>query len=395
MTFDGYQIHVQQPTVPHYRIPFFDALSQFHSGPLQVSASQTVANGPASAEVERDYLDLSHPCAGLFGQTIFWQKNMVPHPAMQAGDVAVVCANPRYLSTLRFAMNARQRGMGVVWWGHGWSPTSRKWAVQVRRTLMKAVDSILLYSDVEVEEWRPRIDPDIAVIGAQNAIDQSRSAEQRSQWPMAKLQEFQQQHQVLGKKLLLFCGRLRTRPSTGVELLLRALAELVLNDGSYEAVVIGEGEDRQRLESVAHQLGVAAHVRWLGAQFDEAVIAPWFMSANCFVYPGPIGLSILHAMGYGLPVITHADRRRHNPEIVVLRDGWNGLMFEDENPGHLAQQIQRLANNGGMRSTLSNNALITAHRDYTLDTMVRRFSAAAEHAHRRAAGRNHSKSTRL
>ncbi|MES1195337.1 MAG: glycosyltransferase family 4 protein, partial [Steroidobacter sp.] len=371
----NYRVHVQQPTVPHYRVPFFDALSHLYDDRLVVSASRTMFDGPASAPVERDYLDLTHRCSAMLGGRIFWQHGLQLADGMDEGDVAVISANPRYLSTFKFAANARRRGMGLVWWGHGWSPTSRAWAMRVRSQLMSTVDAILLYSDAEVAEWRSRMPPSIAVIGAQNAIDQSQSKEQGTYWTAEKLLRFRNEQQLTGRKVLLFCGRLRTQPHTGADLLLKALAELLKSDAAYLAVIIGDGNDQQRLHSLAQALGIDSHVRWLGARYDETEIAPWFLCALCFVYPGPIGLSILHAMGYGLPVITHANRRRHNPEIVVLRDEWNGLMFEDGNVTDLAAKIAMLAADGELHQRLAANALATAHQDYTLDVMVRRFAA--------------------
>ena len=62
-------------------------------------------------------------------------------------------------------------------------------------------------------------------------------------------------------------------------------------------------------------------IRWLGALYEQEVMAPWFLSAKVFVYPGYIGLSIMHAMGYGLPVITHDNMDNQSPEVAALRNG--------------------------------------------------------------------------
>jgi glycosyltransferase involved in cell wall biosynthesis len=242
-----------------------------------------------------------------------------------------------------------------------------------------------------VAEWRPRILESIPVIGAQNAIDQSHCVAQIRYWTQERLEQFKIEHQLIGRKILMFCGRLRTHPYTGVDLLLQALADLCKSDPTYIAVIVGDGDDRQRLQTMANKLGVESQVRWLGAKYDEAELAPWFLSARCFTYPGPIGLSILHAMGYGLPVITHGNRRRHNPEIVALRDEWNGLMFNDGSAGDLAAKIALLASDDELHQRLSVNASATAHREYTLDTMVKRFITAVDHAHQcaMARSRNH------
>jgi glycosyltransferase involved in cell wall biosynthesis len=379
---NAFWVHVQQPTVPHYRLAFFDAVAERLGHKLRVSASSRVGEGPVSVEEPRDYLDLEHPCRELLGGRALWQFAMRPAANVGRGDVAVVCGNPRFLSSLRFAYLARRRGMAVVWWGHGWSPTSRRWRARVRGLLMRYMHAVLLYTDHEADEWRVRLPRNVGVFGAQNAIDQSKTRTEVARWTSEQLTAFRRAECLEGRKVLLFCGRLRTQPRTGVDLLLRALQCLIVADASYLAVIIGDGEDRTRLQAMAQRLAVDAHVRWLGAQYDESANAPWFLSALCFAYPGPIGLSLLHAMGYGLPVITHSDRRRHNPEIAALRHGFNGLEFADGDAADLSRKIVTLAEDPTLRTAMSTNARTTAMVEFSVDNMAERFYAAVVYARR-------------
>jgi glycosyltransferase involved in cell wall biosynthesis len=379
---DNFWVHVQQPTVPHYRLAFFDAVADRLGRKLRVSASPDVRGGPASVADQRDYLDLDHPCRDLIGGRAMWQCAMQPAPDVGRGDVAVLCGNPRILSTVRFAWLARQRGMGLVWWGHGWSPTSSDWSMCVRAALMRQMNTVLLYTDDEAIEWRPRLPPTVGVFGAQNAIDQSQISKHIAHWTEERLARFRRESGIEDRQLLLFCGRLRTRPSTGVDILLRALPRLIGTDSRYLAVIIGDGEDRLRLQEMADRLGVSAHVRWVGEQYEDSRNAPWFLSALCFVYPGPIGLSLLHAMGYGLPVVTHGDRRRHNPEITALRHGWNGLEFIDGDVDDLAQQVASIGADPDRHRAMSSNARSTAMCEFSVDSMAERFCAAVMHARR-------------
>ena len=381
---DNFWVHVQQPTVPHYRLAFFDAVAERLGRKLRVSASRDVRGGPASVADQRDYLDLDHPCRELIGGRAMWQSAMTPAPEIGRGDVAVLCGNPRILSTARFAWLARRRGMGLVWWGHGWSPTSSAWTMRLRGLLMRQVNAVLLYTDNEATEWRTRLPDTVGVFGAQNALDQSRTNTEVAHWTEDALARFRRHHALEGRLVLLFCGRLRTRPTTGIDVLLHALVRLVGADPRYLAVIIGDGEDRPRLQELADRLGLQGHVRWLGAQYDEGENSPWFLSALCFVYPGPIGLSLLHAMGYGLPVITHSDRRRHNPEIAALRHGWNGLEFVDGDVDDLARQIESIGTDPARRCSMAGNARTTALSEFSVENMAERFCAAVMHARRSA-----------
>lgn len=383
---EEFWVHVQQPTVPHYRLAFFDAVAARLGHKLCVSASRKVSDGPTSVLEPRDYLDLEHPCDEFLGGRALWQRAMLPNAKLRRGDVVVVNGNPRFLSTLKFAYLARRRGVGVVWWGHGWSPTSRGWTTWIRGQIMRVVQAVLLYTDEEAVQWRARLPATVGVFGAQNAIDQSVAQRETALWSAQRAAAFRLEQGLEERKVLLFCGRLRTKPYVGVDLLLQALARLTSTDASYLAVIIGDGEDRARLQGLAQELGVAANVRWLGAQYAESANAPWFLSATCFVYPGPIGLSLLHAMGYGLPVITHGDRRRHNPEIAALRNGWNGFEFTDADAGDLADKIARLAQDPALRSQMSANARLTAYEDFSLDQMADRFCAAVMYARRAVGG---------
>jgi glycosyltransferase involved in cell wall biosynthesis len=144
--------------------------------------------------------------------------------------------------------------------------------------------------------------------------------------------------------------------------------------------VIGDGEDVVRLRNLADALGLGASVRWLGPIYEEAAVAPWFMNAECFVYPGPIGLSLLQAFGYGLPVLTHDRRREHNPEIAALEDGRNGLLFPRGDPEALAGCIRRIGSESGLREALGAEARRTVELRYSTELMVERFLAAVRTA---------------
>jgi glycosyltransferase involved in cell wall biosynthesis len=388
------RVHVAQPVVPHYRVPFFDALSAKLGDRLLVSASNTHKSGPSSAPVRRPYLDLQHDCSGLLGGRLLWQRDLHLQADFGPGDVAVVAGNPRYLSTFRFAYQARKRGVGLVIWAHLWSPTSTRLRTALRRRLFESADVVLTYTDYEAEQLRAAIGARVAVFGAQNAVDQEALRDARNAWSPERLAEFQRTHALTGRQVLVFCGRLRSVPPTHVDVLLAAMAQLVKKNPDYLLVIIGDGADRGRLERIAGDLGVAANIRWLGAQYDESANAPWFMSAFCNVYPGAIGLSMLHSLGFGLPVITHSDRLQHNPEFAALRPGWNGLVFSPGDPSDLARQVELLRTDGDLRRAMSENALRTVNEDFSLGNMVERFILAVRAARERSLQRA-SRETRV
>jgi glycosyltransferase involved in cell wall biosynthesis len=134
------------------------------------------------------------------------------------------------------------------------------------------------------------------------------------------------------------------------------------------------------LRALASALGVDAQLRWLGAIYEEAELAPWFLTASALVYPGSIGLSLLHAFGYGLPVITHDRLRQQNPEIAALIPGVNGLLHARGDAQGLAACADALLAGRALRALMSAAALHTVSETYGMPGMVRRFHAAIQAA---------------
>jgi glycosyltransferase involved in cell wall biosynthesis len=85
-------------------------------------------------------------------------------------------------------------------------------------------------------------------------------------------------------------------------------------------------------------------VSFLG-HFAHSDLATLFCDADVFVHPSvwgePFGMSVVEAMGAGLPVV--ASRAGGLPEIVV--DGKTGLLVEPDNPVSLADAILQLVCN--------------------------------------------------
>jgi glycosyltransferase involved in cell wall biosynthesis len=106
------------------------------------------------------------------------------------------------------------------------------------------------------------------------------------------------------------------------------------------------------------------------------------------LHRGAIGLSLLQAFGYGLPVVTHDRILEHNPEIAALEDGGSGLLFPRGDAPALARRLAQLCADEPLRLRLSARALETVTRTYTLENMVARFVDAMHGTARLRRGRH-------
>jgi phosphatidylinositol alpha-1,6-mannosyltransferase len=109
-----------------------------------------------------------------------------------------------------------------------------------------------------------------------------------------------------GKRVLLSVGRMSAQERyKGHDRVIRAIPKL-LNDGrDVVYVIVGEGDDRARLQSLAKQEGVADRVYFMGA-LDHAVLVDAYRMADLFLMPSTgegFGIAFLEAMACGTPAL--------------------------------------------------------------------------------------------
>jgi glycosyltransferase involved in cell wall biosynthesis len=124
----------------------------------------------------------------------------------------------------------------------------------------------------------------------------------------------------------------------GVEYFIRALP-LIRSELEVDAAIVGDGPERQRLEALAAQLGVADGVTFMGSRPNEEMPA-LLCNADVAVFPSLMeatSVAALEAMSCGVPVA--ASRVGGLPQIV---DESVGTLFEPAHPESLATAVVAL-----------------------------------------------------
>jgi phosphatidylinositol alpha-1,6-mannosyltransferase len=91
----------------------------------------------------------------------------------------------------------------------------------------------------------------------------------------------------------------------GDDHVIAAVPDLVRRGHDIVYLIIGEGDDRARLEEVARKIGVSDRVRFLGAVDHQRLVAAYRM-ADLFVMPSAgegFGICYLEAMARGTPAL--------------------------------------------------------------------------------------------
>ncbi len=180
-----------------------------------------------------------------------------------------------------------------------------------------------------------------------------------------------------GVRWLLTVARLE--PHKGVDMVLRALPAIVALAPDVHYAVAGKGPERDKLKKLAHKLGVADRVRFLGEVSERDLPALYNLAS---VYVGAsrraerlgvegFGISLVEASACGLPVV--AGRSGGIPDAV--RDGETGFLIPPEDPAAIAEVVGRLLSDAALAARVGAAGRRAVETYYNWERVVRDLRA--------------------
>jgi glycosyltransferase involved in cell wall biosynthesis len=166
------------------------------------------------------------------------------------------------------------------------------------------------------------------------------------------------------------------RPQKGVDVLLAAVAALVVEVPDLRVVIVGDGPERTRLKRLSEEMGLVSTVEFLGSRTQEEL--PDILSAidvmvSSSTFEG-MPLAIIEWMAAGKAIV--ATKVGGVPALV--EDGVHGLLVEPGDPNQLAGAIAKLLRDADLRSALGASAAYRQRRTFDLHHMVRSLESLYE-----------------
>jgi glycosyltransferase involved in cell wall biosynthesis len=174
--------------------------------------------------------------------------------------------------------------------------------------------------------------------------------------------------QIQDRKIILYVGSIRR--IKGLQYLVGAFAQVHKKIASAVLVVVGEGDDKRRIERFVDQLALRDDVVFVGNVPHNRVPA-YFAIADVFVLPSlaeGLPTVILEAYRAGVPVI--ATRVCGNSELV--EDGVTGFLVAPGNEKDLADKIERLLLDMDLAQSMATASSAEAQR-YSMQKIVKRL----------------------
>jgi len=147
----------------------------------------------------------------------------------------------------------------------------------------------------------------------------------------------------------------------GVDRLLEAWPGVLAVHPSANLLVVGDGDDRPRLEFLASSLDISTSVNFLGRVSDEQLVA-CYQSASLFCLPGRAvytrtrtlgegwGLVFLEAGAHGLPVVAGND----SGSAEAVRDGVTGILVNGSDTAAIASAMNALIESPHLAQRMGN-----------------------------------------
>ncbi len=168
-------------------------------------------------------------------------------------------------------------------------------------------------------------------------------------------------HQPNGKRLL-YTGRLAA--AKGLPILFQALAQVVPHHPDLVLTLVGDGSDRQALETLAAALKLTPYLRFVGYQSQNAV-CQYLHNSDIFVLPSfseGLPVALMEALAAGVPVIT-------TPIAGVselVEQGINGYLVPPGAVEPLAQRIDELLEDASLRQQLGQAGHLKVAQNFNL-----------------------------
>ena len=246
-------------------------------------------------------------------------------------------------------------------WTHGWYGKESGMFGKMKLWLYNKADGTFVYGNHARELLIKEGVPAEKLFTIHNSLHYDQQKELRGKLSESSLyiDHFGNNHPVL-----FFVGRL-TKVKM-LDMLIDAVAILKNRGENYNIVLVGDGTEKDSLRNYAIEKGLLDQIWFYGQCYDETVNAELIYNADLCVSPGNVGLTAMHSMVFGTPVISHNEFKWQMPEFEAIIPNKTGDFYEYNSVCSLADTISAwFSNNKDKRSEVRENCFREIDNNWT------------------------------
>lgn len=363
-----------EPAIPAYNNAIYEAIAQFEGIDLCVWADLETPSQLNQYARTKPNFKAEHLPTRTIGPFIL-RPGLLRRLFAARPNIVILNGNPRDLSAVLALVFCRLAGCRAGVWnmfhriGH-----PHPWTELYLRLVGQVAHLVMSYGKRGMTEQTRRGTPQHKIIVISTAIDERSVIRARDSIKAEDVTQFKTDEGLCGKKILLHVVRLT--PIKRPDLMLQYYASLLKIRSDVFLVWIGGGPLEAEIKALAAKMGIEAHMRFIGPLYDERQLALWYRAASLFVMATCVGLSVHHAMCYGLPVITDDNEFTQASEFEVLQDGINGLTFKSGDADDFVRKVNSVLDSPELRDRLGAAAKRRLEIEYTLARKIENVRSA-------------------
>lgn len=361
-----------QRLIPHYRVPLFKKLNE----ELGIVVCHSRARKGASLKGQQDlgFPTIRLPRLYLGNAPTSMVQCILPTLIKQRPRVVITEFSLQYLTFWLLFLFRWLFGYQLVVWTHGVKSKELLHPFTTLRSkiqlwVYKRVHAVILYSDPNRKILTQYLKKPEKLFVANNTLDTKKLGEIYDE--LAKLGKGQVKEQLgfTHQYNLVFIGRLLKRKR--LDILFKAF-ESVQDQFDVALHIIGDGPEEDAVNEFAK---ANKKVTYYGAIHGLQLSSKYLFASDLMVMPGYVGLSAVHAMAMGCPVLTCKQGEYgpyHGPEAAYIKDKINGLLCY-YNSDAFALEIAKQLKNQDLLQTMSVNARKTIQEEASISHFVDGF----------------------
>lgn len=362
---------IQQRILPHYRIPFFEALYTIlkskgvnlkvvygKESPGTVPRS-VITNSQWAVYSKNYYFDF------LGFEAVLQLPKLKPTGNV---DLIIVEQANKFLSNYYLYLIKQWSPLKVAFWGHGKNYQSTKsdgFLEHFKRKMSTTVDWWFTYT----KEGKGIISnlgfKSSNITVTENSIDTKALKISYSETSIEDIASAKLNLKLNSDNIAIYCGGMYDDKK--IQFLIESCELIKSAIPDFQIIFIGEGPDDHYVEAFSKKNHWA---HYLGAVTGENRV-PYFSMSKVMLMPGLVGLAVLDSFALEVPMIS-TKIPIHSPEFSYLENEYNGLITKFDS-SEFSESVVGLLRNEARRLKLVNGCKESSNK-YTIDNMAKNFS---------------------
>ncbi|WP_052671294.1 glycosyltransferase [Aequorivita vladivostokensis] len=251
-------------------------------------------------------------------------------------DIYILTGEAYCLSNWLILIYSRIFNKKVFLWTHGWYGRERGIAKYIKKFFFGLSSGLFLYGDYSKSLLLSEGFKENKLIPIYNSLDYQKHLNVRKSLTKTLIYKDKFKNDF---PTLIYVGRIQK--SKRIDLIFQALKKLKENDITPNFVLVGNIIDDYLLEKMVNDLEIVNQVWFYGACYEQEKLGELFYNAIVCISPGNVGLTAIHSLSFGTPVITHNNFKYQGPEFEAIVEGETGSLFEENNIDDLVKKIKQ------------------------------------------------------